>query len=83
MRLAERVSRDANVVQVYGAALAADRQSVLLVMELMRVRAVGFLIPKAYFLSQTHVGCWKRQGRWPVSAVGKAAMRLGSHAAWL
>ena len=37
VRLAERVSRDANVVQVYGAAMAGDCQSVLLVMELMRV----------------------------------------------
>jgi hypothetical protein len=38
VQLAERVSRDASVVQVYGAAAAADGRSMLLVMELMQVR---------------------------------------------
>jgi hypothetical protein len=37
VQLAERVARDANVVQVYGAAVAED--AVLLVMELMQARA--------------------------------------------
>jgi hypothetical protein len=37
VQLAERVNRDANVVQVYGAAVAED--AVLLVMELMQARA--------------------------------------------
>ena len=37
VQLAERVSRDANVVQVYGTAAAVDGQSVMLVMELMQV----------------------------------------------
>ena len=41
---AERVSREANVVQVYGAAAAADGQSVLLVVELMQVRAFGIYL---------------------------------------
>ena len=41
VQLAERVSRDANVVRAYGAAAATDGQSVLLVMELMQVRAFG------------------------------------------
>ena len=39
VQLAERVSRDANVVQVYGAAVAED--AVLLVMELMQARVEG------------------------------------------
>ena len=41
---AERVSRDANVVQVYGDAAATDGQSVLLVVELMQVRACGMYL---------------------------------------
>ena len=39
VQLAERVSRDANVVQVYGAAVAEE--AVLLVMELMQARVGG------------------------------------------
>lgn len=42
VQLAERVSRDANVVQVYGAAVAED--AVLLVMELMQARALGAVL---------------------------------------
>lgn len=42
VQMAERVSRDANVVQIYGAAedCQLGRQSVLLVMELMQASAV-------------------------------------------
>jgi hypothetical protein len=43
VQLAERVSRDANVVQVYGAALAEDGRSVMLVMELMQVMCSLFV----------------------------------------
>ena len=43
VQLAERVSRDANVVQVYGAAVAED--AVLLVMELMQARTRHAYLP--------------------------------------
>ena len=52
VQLAERVSRDANVVQVYGAAVAED--AVLLVMELMQVRVEG---SRCHFVYCKHHAC--------------------------
>jgi hypothetical protein len=52
VQLAERVSRDANVVQVYGAAVAED--AVLLVMELMQARVEG---SRCHFVYCKHHAC--------------------------